>query len=460
MKKKIVLLAAFAAVTTAFVGCSSDETLASQNATEPPVAEGIPLTVKLVDGDGTTRGTDLTATTLTSFSLYSVKHGGTERWLGTYEAGVSTGATFTGANGTFTNSDGIKWKSGAWDFYALSDPSFASEDDGNGGTQDAEHLDDATNPNFTYTVSNDYAAQKDLLVAAATNQTATTNSGNVVLPFYHALARIKSVKLKFKATSESNDNYIFIIKSMTLKNIPSTAKFTFPEEWKKANLATAWGTATGLKDYILNFPDFERDVNGNIKIFEENQDEDKYENTGTAYAETKRGGITGFPNFITFPDDVTTTYEFPLATTEGVGDDGLYIMPQTLEKTKLYVEDLGSAISYHFNTDAGNNTYTTPYLEVTFLGLTDSSHDSSDPTSLADFASVSEEYGGSSTRTGNWTNARITEAINNDDLYTVAIPLSALTFEAGKYYSLVAYISMAVDQNDGDVMIFSGAGLE
>ena len=35
MKKKIVLLAAFAAVTTAFVGCSSDETLASQNATEP-----------------------------------------------------------------------------------------------------------------------------------------------------------------------------------------------------------------------------------------------------------------------------------------------------------------------------------------------------------------------------------------------------------------------------------------
>ena len=456
MKKKIVLFGVALAALATFNSCSNEDVLTQ--VVDTPAEEGEPLVVKLVDTDGT-RGTDYTATSLPAFYLYSVKNGGSERWIGEYStAGVSKGATFKGNNGTFTNTDGITWRSGAWDFYALSDATFATETVGT-EDKDAEHL-DATDRNFTYTVNNDYNSQKDLLVAAVIGQQATTST-TVALPFYHALSRIKSVKLKFKATSESNDNYIFIIKSMTLKNIPSTAKFTFPAEWTKANLATAWGTATSLKDYTLTFPDFERDANGKIKVFEETQDDENiYENTGTAYAVTKRGGIDGFPNYITFPDYGTTTYEFPLATSAGVEDDGLYIIPQSLEKTKIYIVDGGSSMYYHFNTDADNNTYTTPYLEVTFLGLTDSAHDSSEPTTLNDFESVSNEYGGSSTGTGNWTNARITDAINNGDLYTVAIPLSALTFEAGKYHSLVAYINMAVDQNDGDVMIFSGAGID
>ena len=484
MKKKFLFLSALAAATTAFISCSSDENLAEvpeviEEPTATPEDEGTPLVVKLVDGNGTTRATKWTAETLPSFTLYSVKNGGTERWDGlcSYsDAGVSTGSLFTNQEdaenpgtltGEFTNANGIKWKDGNWDFYALSDPTFTQESNGKegeeAGQQDAEHLDAASDRNFTYTVSNTYGDQKDLLVAAVANKTKATPT--ISLPFYHALARIKSVKLNFKPVGEDNEGWAYIIKSMTLKNIPSTATFTFPnpdaDAIDKDNIHDCWGTATVLKDYALTFPDFERDVNGNIKIFEETQDDggDVTENDATAYAiGTKRGGIDGLPNYLRFPE-TEATYEFPIAN-DGTTDDGLYLIPQTLEKTKLQIEDGGTVTYYHFNTD-GTNNYNTPYLEVKIVRIVDADWGGDfDTSNITGDLGASDDVTGAANGSTKMTNAFITKAIDIDDTVTVSIPLSSITLKANKYYSLNFYFNMAVNTDDDDTMIFDGAGLE
>lgn len=491
MKKKFLFLSALVAATTAFISCSSDENLAEvpeviEEPTATPEDEGTPLVVKLVDGNGTTRATKWTAETLPSFTLYSVKNGGTERWDGlcSYsDAGVSTGSLFTNQEdaenpgtltGEFTNANGIKWKDGNWDFYALSDPTFTQESNGKegeeAGQQDAEHLDAASGRNFTYTVSNTYGDQKDLLVATVANKTKATPT--ISLPFYHALARIKSVKLKYKAPldeGEKVDNRmeIFIIKDMTLKNVPSTATFTFPnpdaDPIDKNNINDCWGTATGVKDYKFTFPDFERVGDANyIKVFEEEVDtDDPYETEPTGYAMTTRyydaETATTLPNYLRFGAD-DYTYEFPLTKSDGTIDDGLYVIPQTLAKTQLYIGNDGSGNVYYFNTDAESNTYTTPYLEVRLLHLQDPYFDSSAPNNVDDATQIGFSHG-TDKASGNWNNANITKVDDDDSYATVCIPLSSITLDANKYYSLVFYFNMAIVPDD-HLLLFDNATLE
>ena len=459
MKKKIVLLAAFAAVTTAFVGCSSDETLASQNATEPPVAEGIPLTVKLVDGDGTTRGTDLTATTLPSFSLYSVKNGGTERWLGTYEEGESTGATFTGDNnGTFTNSEGIVWKEGKWDFYALSDPSFASEDDGNGGTQDAEHLDDATDPHFTYTVNNNYNSQQDLLVASATEKKASDNNGTVSLQFKHALAQIGQITFKFEGLIEDNSQYFFVIKSVTLHNICSTGTYSFKDK--------AWSGQSQPTNYDIELPQFDLDDNGNYKIFAEDDtsEDEAAERESTGFATGTKRGTTNIPNYFQCPGaGGSFSYVMPFAKKTGsegssfesynpagatyTEDGGLYIIPQALAKTVWEKNGSGEV------TGVASGVY----LEVhgVVLNL---------PTAN-DWSTFDESFMGVDASRWHLTkvnNYWITQSLNQAD-YNVSylIPLEKATkeLEGGNLYNLTFNLAKAVTIENGGC-IFDGAEIE
>ena len=499
--KKILVMSALVAFSAAFVACSSNDDLVQQKPDVPEeTIEGTPLTIKVTDA---TRGTDWTATSLPSFTLYSTEHGGTTRWLGTYENGSSSGVVF--GNGTtstpnvytgdFTSADPILWPAATtpaktYDFYAISDATFAKEDDGQAGEQDAEHF-DATPRTFTYTVNNDYDAQTDLLVASALNQSETTASGVVTLPFQHALAQIGSVNLKFKPVGEDNSQWLFIIKSMKLKNVASTAKFTFPDgDLTESNITDAWSNPTNLVDYTFTFPDFERDVNGNIAIFVEDQDADGdyTQNEGTAYAVTRRGRTNpadptdGFdlPNYICFynttaeipdgsgnhPYNYPSTYNFPLAK-NGVADDGLYLLPQTLAKTKMYIHNDGGTDFYEinhdqdsYNADPDAPAYTTPYLEVSFLTLNDPSYDPTDPETLVSFTDVTEYFGGANTGTGNWPNARITAAIDNDDLHTVSIPLTSVTLDANNRYTLNFYFNMAINTDDDNSMLFSGAGIQ
>jgi len=482
--KKILVMSAFMAFSAAFVACSSNDDLVQQKPDVPEeTIEGTPLTIKVTDA---TRGTDWTATSLPSFTLYSTEHGGTTRWLGTYENGSSSGVVF--GNGTtstpnvytgdFATADPILWPAATtpaktYDFYAISDATFAKEDDGQAGEQDAEHF-DATPRTFTYTVNNDYDAQTDLLVASALNQSETTASGVVTLPFQHALAQIKAVKLKYKCPIDEGDyvdnsSTLFIIKKMTLKNVASTGTFTFPSESLNAeNVKSAWSSQTALRDYTFSFPDFVRDVNGNIKIFEENQDDsDPFENERTAYAIVDRDPSDSnvLPNFLSFGPQ-NYTYTFPLAN-NGITDDGLYLLPQTLAKTKMYTINDGGTDFYYINATsheaAGQDAYTTPYLEVKFLGMNDGAYDVTEPSTCVNPDDVVNGYGGTNTQTANaqpWTNAKISMAIDDDaDLFTVQIPLTSITLEPNGYYTLNFYFNMAIDA-DGKTMIFDGAGFE
>ena len=70
MKKFIMLSAVMAAVSTAFVACSSNDDLAQAPAVpEENVSEGTPLVINVVDA---TRGTDYTTSSLPGFKLFSI----------------------------------------------------------------------------------------------------------------------------------------------------------------------------------------------------------------------------------------------------------------------------------------------------------------------------------------------------------------------------------------------------
>ena len=492
MKKFIVLSALVAATSTAFVACSSEDDLAQQpKAPETTVdngsSEGTPLTITFVDA---TRGTDWTKTTLPSFSLYSVTHSKVniaapgdpenkvyKRWLGSYSAqGASSGEpvsnTATSNPGEYTGVFTIaetKWpdESTAYDFYALSDATFAKE----AGDVDAEHF-DASPRTFTYTVTNDYANQTDLLVASTLNKKATDNGGNVSLDFYHALARIKSVKLMYHA-SETNTGAFFIIKSMTLKNVASTGTFTFPDaDLTATNVNTSWSGQKDLADYTFTFADYELDANDNILVFDETPNANEYENAiKCMHADTKRCGISGFPNFFTVPSKNTDIeFEFPLelnrdnstdpATYTKADNKGLFLLPQTLAKT---VAESDANDKWTFNKNGEN----TPYLEIRFYGLnvdyTDSPDEFYDEDDFCGPSGVTEMYPDDAltAAVGDHaliTNARINYALEHDYLHTVAIPLSQITLEGGKYYTLKAYFNLATDiySTDG-LRIFDGS---
>ena len=483
MKKKILFLSALAAASTAFIGCSSDENLAEvpeviEEPTATPEDEGTPLVVKLVDGNGT-RGTDWTAITLPSFALYSVKNGGSERWLGNYsDAGVSEGTVFTNQEdpetGALTgdfSAGSVKWKDGNWDFYALSDATFASESDGSGGTQDAEHLDAEGGRNFTYVVNNDYNAQTDLLVAEVVNQSKSTPT--VSLSFQHALAQIGQITFSFGELEEDNSDKYWIIKSITLHNLNSQGTYTFPETWSGStgNDGT-WSNLSLPTSYHIELPQFELDDYNNYKIFTETVDDEDEPNpmefTSTAFAVgTKRCGTTEspVPNYFQCPiGNGTFSYAVPFAKKTGsegdtfesyvatdatyTEDTGLYIIPQSLAKT-VWEKNSSNEIT---GVESG------VYAEIHGILLY-----RNDPTTTFD-KSFNEEFEGS---TGSWeltnvNNAWVTQLLNHEDYvgsYLVPLVKAKKELKAGKRYNLTFDLSKAVTVDSGDA-VFQGAIVE
>ena len=292
--------------------------------------------------------------------MYTIANGGTERWLGANDEGSSKGQFYkndgsgnfvsgTQENETFTASS-VAWKqTGAWDFYALSNKDATSYFDfAQSGGADLEDFARETGRNFTYTVPTDYNSQKDLLVGAAMNK--SMSGGDVEIPFYHALARIEKIMVNFKQLKNdnklaSNSTKYFLIKSITLKNVYTTGKFTFPDGTWAAPDGNSWSNLATPGDYVIELTDFERE-NGNIKVFDEIVDPnntDASENIPTGLATGTKRGTTNEPNFFA---PGTGRHELPIA----AGDEGLYLLPQALSSTIT-----GTAPNY---------TLSGPYAEI------------------------------------------------------------------------------------------------
>ena len=235
-KSKFLIFAALAAAATISVGCSNDDVVTTKDS-------GVPLKViTSVNGisSGSTRATDLTSETFSSFKLHAI--GSTEDWAN---------VTVTKSGNEWTGTSSLVWPSGTSNFYAFSTDANIKTDDVKYGN---------STQSFTYempvigeTTTVDASNQTDLLVAKALEQTATTNGGGIVLNFKHALAT-----LNLSAFFEPNrddasvdvENYYCLIRSLTIHNLPINGTFTFNSG--TSNIGT-WSNKTKIGDYTITF---------------------------------------------------------------------------------------------------------------------------------------------------------------------------------------------------------------
>jgi hypothetical protein len=235
-KSKFLIFAALAAAATISVGCSNDDVVTTKDS-------GVPLKViTSVNGisSGSTRATDLTSETFSSFKLHAI--GSTEDWAN---------VTVSKSGNEWTGTSSLVWPSGTSNFYAFSTDANIKTDDVKYGN---------STQSFTYempvigeTTTVDASKQTDLLVAKALEQTATTNGGGIVLNFKHALAT-----LNLSAFFEPNrddasvdvENYYCLIRSLTIHNLPINGTFTFNSG--TSNIGT-WSNKTKIGDYTITF---------------------------------------------------------------------------------------------------------------------------------------------------------------------------------------------------------------
>ena len=207
-KSKILIFAALAAAATISVGCSNDDVVTTKDS-------GVPLKVfTSVDGvsSGSTRATDLTSETFSSFKLHAI--GSTEDWAN---------VTVSKSGNEWTGTSSLVWPSGTSNFYAYSS-------DNNIKTDDVKYGNSAQS--FTYemplvgeSTTVDASNQNDLLVAKAIDQTSATNGGGV-------------------------ENYYCLIRSLTIHNLPINGTFTFNSG--TSNIGT-WSNKTKIGDYTITF---------------------------------------------------------------------------------------------------------------------------------------------------------------------------------------------------------------
>ena len=487
MKKFIVLSALAAVASTAFVACSSDDDLAQAPAVpEESVSEGTPLVIKIVGED--TRGTDWSSTNLPDkFTLFSTVNGGTTRWLGERkpsEIYTSAGKTYT-KSGDEYSAGTVNWEDGEWDFYALSDATFVQEKvnplDENSELQDAEHL-DATSRNFTYTVPTDYNSQTDLLVAEALKQ---TKGNSVTLPFKHALAQIAQLEFKFLNTEDNFNDCVLVIKSVTLHNLKSTGKFTFPATWGDNDYKNCWSDQSNEATYHVELPQFELDNNKNYKIFDEENttsNSSLFEYSATNFAEgTKRGKIDGLPNYFRTPaQGVEASYIIPLAKKTGsegsytgtddfdatkettkvytaenatyTVDGGLYVVPQEISKT-VWTKSSGMITGVTSGV----------YAEIQGIIFYETSTNPGGPYDSSNKFTVDNTYVGTSRimKMSKLNNAQITQVLNHD-AYCVHywVPLSkAGKLKAGGRYKLTFNLEQAVSPETQDA-VYAGVTIK
>lgn len=301
-------------------------------------------------------------------------------------------------------------------------------------------------------------------------QTKSTNSGVVEIPFQHALAQIGQITFTFEGDNAQYDNtsYYFIIKSMTLGNVKTTGKYTFPATWtanvekKNLNNEGTWTPLDETGDYHFEFPQFELDVNGNYMIFAESESEDASENQPTAFATfngtTGGRGVNHVPNYFHCPDaNGSFSYVLPLAEktgSEGDGtnpyintkptvtyteDHGLFVIPQDFTPTVWEEDGSGNVI--------GVNSGVYAKIEGVVLQF----NDASDPESIDEAPLGWTAYENVMTLPNNYY---ITKQLN-DNIVSYLVPLTVASgkskkvLKAGHRYNLTFNLAEAVSTKNG-----------
>lgn len=233
--KKILVMSALVAISTAFVACSNENDLVQQKPEVPETpTERYPITVTV--SDPTSRGTDLTADDLTSFSMYSTIDAS---WQATTTSKLGAAFAKNPTTGVWSNTNGVEttWPSQTTDytFYAVNDvtnmtsaPTVTSSSVSFGyampQSQDA-------NDDWYY----DYTKQVDLLVAKETTNynAGDPNKGTINVTFNHALALIKKIKV-YCSYQKMDDNSMtgislwhFRVNGIKLGGLKAAGTYTF-----------------------------------------------------------------------------------------------------------------------------------------------------------------------------------------------------------------------------------------
>ena len=231
MKKIFVLgMAALMCAAFTFTACSNDDDTVSKAATGQS-ANG---TVGFVALTGNTPGTRATATTpanyltqLTDFKVWAYNSTDNSYYMGTSgEGGLILDGDGSGNWTHRTASDLHYWPSYALNFYAIAP---------------------ATNSNFafdgqtlTYTIPTDQSQQIDLMVANANEQTSSTNSGVVQLPFQHMLSQVRF------AAKLAQSNLSVEIQSITVHNVKNSVDVNLKDGTVSSASTTYENYAVGI----------------------------------------------------------------------------------------------------------------------------------------------------------------------------------------------------------------------
>ena len=246
--KKILVMSALVAFSTAFVACSSDDDLVQQkpNVPEESVEEGIPMTVKVADL--ASRGTDITTSTLEGFTLYSTM---TPAW--------TTGKLFgKDAGGNWTTNTDLAWPDKeTYTFFGISDVDNLADFDED--THKDVPVVTASTCSFNYAMpislkpgtDDEYYYNsedlKDLLVAKTTCSSESGDpKGTLEVDFQHALAQITAIKVYCSAErmetisgydpDEDIPYWRFRINGIRLGGLKAVGTYTF-------DAATPWSVS-------------------------------------------------------------------------------------------------------------------------------------------------------------------------------------------------------------------------
>ena len=239
--KKVLVMSALVAFSTAFVACSSDDDLVQQkpDVPEESVEEGIPMTVKVADL--ASRGTDLTTATLEGFTLYSTM---TDAW--------KTGKLFgKDAGGNWTTNSDLAWPDNeTYTFFGITDVDNLAD------LNDDSHKDvpvvTASTCSFNYAMPQEEKASDpgnywcnsenlpDLLIAkTACSSESGDPAGTLTVEFQHALAQITAINIYANSTRlvtkgvTDHQTYRFRINGIRLGGLKYVGTYTF-------DAATPW----------------------------------------------------------------------------------------------------------------------------------------------------------------------------------------------------------------------------
>lgn len=290
--KKVLVMSALVAFSTAFVACSSDDDLVQQKPEVPEESvEKLPMTIFV--SETSTRGTDFSISgtnPLTSFSMYSTIDA-------SWQANVNSnrGAGFEKISGTWRNTTGADttWPNESTDytFYAVNDvENMTSAPTVTGASVSfgyAMPQSQDTNEDWYY----DYTKQVDLLVAKeTTNYNAGDPKGSINVHFQHALAQIRNIYVYCdysKLYPEDADYLHLRVNAIKLGGLKAAGTYTF-------DATTPWVVSGDDAEY-------------EIPLAIEADDEAAFNQMSFEPSTDKKGGL-----------------KLPLQT----GDGGLYIIPQ------------------------------------------------------------------------------------------------------------------------------------